>query len=190
MDSLLVRRLVGDIVGVVVAFAGHYLDASARARCVHPHLADCSAERCTDLESALSWTIEWLQQQSAITARVMFRVAGVPVTQDGIMLSIPGLDIEVARECSSIRSSLMLVITTMVLAHVLLRSWWRKSLLIAVAIPLSFVKNGFRIFVIAELGTRVDPGFLDGRLHRQGGDCVSQSCDRGSGGAAVGPATH
>src|SRR5713226_7971138 len=120
-------------------------------------------------ESALSWTIEWLQQQSAITARVMFRVAGVPVTQDGIMLSIPGLDIEVARECSSIRSSLMLVITTMVLAHVLLRSWWRKSLLIAVAIPLSFVKNGFRIFVIAELGTRVDPGFLDGRLHRQGG---------------------
>ena len=85
------------------------------------------------------------------------------------MLSIPGLDIEVARECSSIRSSLMLVITTMVLAHVLLRSWWRKSLLIAVAIPLSCAKNGLRIFVIAELGTQVDPGFLDGRLHHHGG---------------------
>ena len=120
-------------------------------------------------ESALNWTIEWLQQQSAITARIMFRVAGVPVTRDGIMLSIPGLDIEVARECSSIRSSLILVITTMVLAHLLLRTWWRRSLLIAVAIPLSFVKNGFRIFVISELGTRVDPGFLDGQLHRQGG---------------------
>ena len=85
------------------------------------------------------------------------------------MLSIPGLDIGVASACSSIRSSLILVITTMVLAHLLLGSWWRKSLLVAVAIPLSFIKNGFRIFVIAELGTQVDPAFLDGSLHHHGG---------------------
>ncbi len=81
-----------------------------------------------------------------------------------IVVSIPGLDIEVAQECSSIRSSLMLVVTTMVLAHLFLRSWWRKVLLIAVAIPLSVAKNGFRIFTIGELGTRVDPSFLSGRL--------------------------
>jgi exosortase len=120
-------------------------------------------------DAVLNWIIEWLQQQSATTARLMFRVARVPVTQDGIMLFIPGLDIEVARECSSIRSSLILVITTIVLVHLLLRSWWRKSLLVAAAIPLSFVKNGFRIFVISELGTRVDPSFFDGQLHRHGG---------------------
>jgi exosortase len=120
-------------------------------------------------EFALSWIVEFLQQQSAIAARIMFRAAGVPVTQDGIMLSIPGLDIEVARECSSIRSSLMLFVTTMVLAHLFLRSWWRKTLLIAAAIPLSVVKNGLRIFTIAELGTRVDPGFLSGKLHQDGG---------------------
>jgi hypothetical protein len=35
--------------------------------------------------------------------------------------------------------------------------------------PLSVVKNGLRIFVIAMLATRVDPSFLTGRLHRQGG---------------------
>jgi exosortase len=120
-------------------------------------------------EFALRWIVEFLQQQSAFAARIMFRVAGVPVTQDGIMLSIPNLDIEVARECSSIRSSLMLVVTTMVLAHLFLRSWWRKALLIAAAIPLSVGKNGLRIFTIAELGTRVDPGFLTGKLHHQGG---------------------
>ncbi len=120
-------------------------------------------------ESLLNWTIEWLQIQSATTARILFQLARVPVTQDGIMLSIPGLDIEVASQCSSIRSSLILVIVTMVLSHLLLRSWWRKILLVGVAIPLSFVKNGFRIFVISELGTRVDPGFFDGRLHHHGG---------------------
>jgi exosortase/archaeosortase family protein len=85
------------------------------------------------------------------------------------MLSIPGLDIEVARECSSIRSSMMLIVTTMFLAQLFLRSWWKKALLILVAIPLSVAKNALRIFTIAELGTRVDPGFLDGKLHRHGG---------------------
>ena len=120
-------------------------------------------------EFALNGIVEFLQQQSAYAARIMFRVIGVPVTQDGIILSIPGLDIEVARECSSIRSSLMLVVTTMVLAHLFLRSWWRKTLLIAASIPLSVAKNGLRIFTIAELGTRVNPGFLDGNFHHHGG---------------------
>src|ERR1035437_6227186 len=120
-------------------------------------------------EFAVNWIIEFLQQYSALTARIMFRAVGVPVTQDGILLSIPGLDIEVARECSSIRSSLILFVTTMVLAHLFLRSWGRKVVLIAAAIPLAVAKNGLRIFVIAELGTRVDPGFLEGNLHHHGG---------------------
>jgi exosortase len=118
---------------------------------------------------ALGWIVEFLQQQSALAARIMFRAAGIPAAQDGIMLSIPGLNIEVARECSSIRSSLMLVVTTLVLAHLFLRSWWRKALLVAAAIPLSVAKNGLRIVTIGELGTRVDPGFLHGKLHRNGG---------------------
>jgi exosortase len=120
-------------------------------------------------EFSLTWIVEFLQQQSATAARIMFRAIGVPVTQDGIMLSIPDLDIEVARECSSIRSSLMLVVTTMVLAHLFLRSWWRKALLVVAAIPLSVAKNGLRIVTISELGTRVDHRFLTGKLHHHGG---------------------
>ena len=119
--------------------------------------------------SALNWIVEFLQQESATVARVMFQLARVPVTQNGIMLSIPGLDIEVSPECSSIRSSLMLVVTTAVLAHLFLRSRWWKLLLIAVSVPLAIAKNGLRIFAIAELATRVDSGFLTGRFHRNGG---------------------
>jgi len=44
-----------------------------------------------------------------------------------------------------------------------------KALIIAAAVPLAIAKNGLRIFVIAELGTRVDRGFLDGNLHHHGG---------------------
>ncbi len=61
------------------------------------------------------------------------------------------------------------MVTTMVLAQMLLRSVWRKVLVIAVAIPLSVAKNGLRIFVLAMLGTRVDPSYLTGRLHHDGG---------------------
>ena len=97
------------------------------------------------------------------------QVVRVEVAQDALILSIPGVTIEVARECSSIRSSLMLVVATMVIAQLLLRSPWRKALLVALAVPLSVAKNGLRIFTIAMLGTRVDRGFLNGRLHHQGG---------------------
>jgi exosortase len=118
---------------------------------------------------ALNQIVASWQQGSAITASILFSAVGVPVTQDGIMLSIPGLTLEVAQECSSLRSSLMLIVTSMVLAHLFLRSFWRKTAVVLAAIPVSIAKNGLRIFSIAMLGTRVDPGFLHGNLHRKGG---------------------
>lgn len=118
---------------------------------------------------ALNEIVRWLQEGSALAAYALFTATGVPVAQDGVLLTIPGLTVEVAQECSSIRSSSMLLVTTMVLAHLLLRSPWRKVLVVGVAIVLSVAKNGLRIFTIAMLGTRVDPGYLNGRFHHQGG---------------------
>jgi exosortase len=118
---------------------------------------------------ALNRIVSLLQQGSAVAAHLLFLAAGIPVAQRGLLLHIPGLTLEVAPECSSIRSSLMLLVTTMVLAHLLLRAFWRKALLVAVAIPVSVAKNGLRIFVLGMLGSRVDPSFLTGRLHREGG---------------------
>ena len=101
---------------------------------------------------------------------------GVPVTQDGLFLTIPGLTLMVAEECSSIRSSSMLLVTTMVLAQLLLRSTWRKALLIAIAVPLSVAKNGLRIFAIAMLGTRVDPRIPDRQVSSPGRDYFFRDC--------------
>jgi exosortase len=113
--------------------------------------------------------VEVLQLGSAWAAHVLFAVCGIPVAQDGVQLTIPGLSLHVAQECSSIRSSSMLLMTTMVLAQLFLRSPWRKALVIGLAIPLSIAKNGLRIYTIAMLGTRVDTGYLTGRFHREGG---------------------
>jgi exosortase len=113
--------------------------------------------------------IALLQIGSAWSAHAFFAAFGVPVFQQGVILTIPGLIVQVAQECSSIRSSSMLIVTSLVMAQVLLRSFWRKAVVVAVAVPLSVFKNGLRIFIIAMLGTRVDPGYLTGRLHHQGG---------------------
>ncbi len=113
--------------------------------------------------------IALLQIGSAWSAHAFFAAFGVPVFQQGVVLTIPGLMVQVAQECSSIRSSSMLIVTTLVMAQFLLRSFWRKAVVVAVAVPLSVFKNGLRIFIIAMLGTRVNPGYLTGRLHHQGG---------------------
>jgi exosortase/archaeosortase family protein len=49
----------------------------------------------------------------------------------------------------------------------MVESKWPASIL--AAIPLSIAKNGFRIFTLSMLGVYVDPGFLHGWLHHQGG---------------------
>jgi exosortase len=113
--------------------------------------------------------VAFWQHGSAISASLLFSALGIPNTQDGVFVSIPGLNLEVAQECSSVRSSLMLIVTSMVLAQLFLRSFWRKAVLDLAAIPLSIAKNGVRIFTISMLGTRVDPAFLQGNLHRHGG---------------------
>lgn len=110
-----------------------------------------------------------LQRGSAMAAHALFAIFAVPVVRHGTSLFIPGLELDVAAECSSIRSSLMLMVATMVLAYEFLDSFWRRLLLVFLAVPLAAAKNGLRIFVIAMLGTRVDPAFLEGRLHREGG---------------------
>jgi len=120
-------------------------------------------------EFVLNPIVRLLQAGSAASAHLLLAAVGVPVAQDGTQITIPGLTIDVAPECSSIRSSLMLVVTTMILAQMLLGTMWRKALVIAVAIPLSVAKNGLRIFVLAMLTTRVDRSFITGKLHHEGG---------------------
>jgi exosortase len=91
------------------------------------------------------------------------------VTQKATSVSIPGLTVEVSEECSSIRSSMMLVVIAMVMSYLLLRSAWGRAIVILAAVPLCIAKNGLRVFTLTALGAYVDPGVLNSPLHRQGG---------------------
>jgi exosortase len=120
-------------------------------------------------DPVLDWMIRGLQQGSTEVAYRIFEALGIPVLRQGFLLSVPGVTIEVAQECSSIRSSMALLITCLVAAHLYLRTWWKVVVFVLLSLPLSVVKNGVRIATLTLLSLYVNPGFLRGNLHRDGG---------------------
>jgi exosortase len=117
----------------------------------------------------LDRAIVWLQVASAEVSYVVFRLVGVPILRTGFVFELPRVTIEVARECSGIRSSLAMLITSLLAGHLFLRSGWTKVVLTLTTLPLLVIKNGIRIVSLTMLSVYVDPSFLTGRLHRSGG---------------------
>ncbi len=110
-----------------------------------------------------------LQAGSAELAYILFRAVGVPVLRHGMVMSLPGIDIEVAQQCSGIRSTMALFVAGAVVSRVLLRTPWARSLAILCLAPIGMFRNAVRIVSISLLGVYVDRDFFFGNLHRQGG---------------------
>lgn len=120
-------------------------------------------------EPALSKVITFLQKGSADLAEVFFRLARIPYFRQGFIFELPEVTIRVAEECSGIRSTLALLITTVLASHLFLRSNWKRLLLILVVVPIAILKNGMRIATLSALAIYVNPEYLQGNLHHRGG---------------------
>ena len=99
----------------------------------------------------------------------MFSLTGLPNVRSGNFFRLPTITIEVAEECSGIRSSWILFITSLVAAEMFLRSSWRRLILVALIIPLGVLRNGFRILVISWLCVEVGPHMIHSFIHHRGG---------------------
>jgi len=110
-----------------------------------------------------------LQGASLKGSLLLFKLAGVPVLANGFVLSLPCVDIEIAQECSGIRSSTVLLLTGLVLQYRGLRSCWTRVLFVLSIVPLAIAKNAIRIFTLSVLAIDVSPDFLEGHLHHEGG---------------------
>ena len=106
---------------------------------------------------------------SAEVANWLFLVSGTPFLRSGMDFQLPGITITVAKECSGIRSSLVLVITSLLAANMFLRTTWRRALLVFAVIPLGLLRNGFRILVISLLCVHIGPHMINSIIHRRGG---------------------
>lgn len=111
----------------------------------------------------------FFQYVSADAASALIQLSGLPAVRDGLFFRLPGLSIQVAQECSGIRSTLVLLITSLLAGHLFLCSPWKRAFLALFVIPLAIIRNGFRIWSLAWLSVEVDPNIIDSVLHRRGG---------------------
>jgi exosortase/archaeosortase family protein len=61
------------------------------------------------------------------------------------------------------------VLTSLIAGHLYLTSGWARVLLLAASVLITVLKNGIRIVSLALLTLHVDPTYLDGQLHHDGG---------------------
>lgn len=120
-------------------------------------------------EEILGPIVRFLQAGSAEVSYWVIRSVGVPVFRDGFLFALPGLTIEVAEQCSGIRSGISLFLVSILAGNIFLKSGWRKLALAIAAVPITIVKNGLRIVTLSLIGAYVDRGVLQGPLHKAGG---------------------
>jgi exosortase len=113
--------------------------------------------------------VYFLQAGSAWITEALFDLFHVPALREGFVFHLARVDIEVAKECSGIRSSMALLILALLATHFTLKSFWKKALFLACGLFMMILKNGIRIAILTLLAMYVDPGFLYGKLHQRGG---------------------
>jgi exosortase C (VPDSG-CTERM-specific) len=106
---------------------------------------------------------------SAEAANLFFHLSGTPVFRNGTVFQLPNITIQVAQECSGIRSSWVLFITSLLAGNLFLKSNWRRMLLICFVLPLAILRNGFRVCVIGMLCVSFGPQMINSIIHRRGG---------------------
>jgi len=117
----------------------------------------------------LNHIINLLQLGSTWVTGSLLDLLGVPVLREGFVFHLARFNIEVAQECSGIRSSMALLVLALLVSHFQLNRFGSKALFVVSGLLMMILKNGIRIATLSMLAIYVDPGFLLGRLHHEGG---------------------
>jgi exosortase C (VPDSG-CTERM-specific) len=117
----------------------------------------------------LEWIEAGLQHASAEVTAWLFPLLDIPNYRVGLSFQLPNLTIAVAPECSGIRSSLVLFITSLVAGYLLLERPWQRAALTLLVIPLGILRNAVRIVTLGWLCTHHGPEMIHSAIHHRGG---------------------
>ena len=120
-------------------------------------------------QAMLDKVVYALQKGSAEISAVLFSLTAMPVLREGFIFRLPRFSIEVARECSGIRSSIALLVLAILVGHFFLHKFWKQVVFVLAGFVVMIVKNGIRIVTLTALANYVNQAFLYGNLHREGG---------------------
>lgn len=110
-----------------------------------------------------------LQFLASDLATWFLQVFGVPVLQNGNVLQLPNMSLEVVEACSGIRSLISLVTLAIIYGYLLEESYVLRAVLAAAAIPIAVLANGLRIMGTGITGLYWDPDKAQGFFHEFSG---------------------
>jgi exosortase C (VPDSG-CTERM-specific) len=111
----------------------------------------------------------FLQEGSTYVTHGMLSLSGIRFVRHGFSFELPGLTLIVAPECSGIHSTVVLFVTSVLAGYLFLKSPARRAILALAVLPLALLRNGFRIFTIAQLCYQLGLHWLNSWVHHQGG---------------------
>jgi len=106
-----------------------------------------------------------IQHAVAGFAAAVGEVLQIPVEQDGILLRLPAITLQVAEACAGLRFALVLFVLVAAFARLVLPSGSAQALLIVLSIPVVMVANAMRVATIAVGAHAVGPHVAMGPLH-------------------------
>jgi len=97
---------------------------------------------------------------------------GVPVLQNGVMLQLPNMTLEVADECSSVPAIAALLALGAAYAQLQARPTWIRTILTLAAAPLGLLSNIIRLILTSLSAYYLGPIALNNTIHKFNGTSV------------------
>ena len=106
-----------------------------------------------------------LRTATSVLSEVFIRAAGVPIVREGNLLTWSNIVLEVARECSGIRSTIALVTIGLVFGYVPESRSWSRFAVAALTVPVVIVTNSIRVAATAISTHYYGPAAARGFVH-------------------------
>ena len=106
-----------------------------------------------------------LQNFSARNAAALLNFIGIPAYRHGVYIDLPSINLEVAQACSGVNYLIAIIAIGIPLAHLYVKGWRRKCLLVSLAVVIAILANGLRIALIGVFSYYTVGNPLHGPFH-------------------------
>lgn len=95
----------------------------------------------------------------------LIKAMGIPVFQDGNIIKFTNFEMEVVEACSGMRSLVTYLMLGTLIGSFLSGSFWKKCIMVIMAIPVAFLNNILRVVVTGILGHFFSSKMAQGFFH-------------------------
>ncbi len=109
--------------------------------------------------------IPYLQEITADISVYLVRLSGVPIYREGMYLTVPNGQFEVAEACSGIRFLISSIALGTLFSYIFFKKWWKFFLFIIFTSIFPIIANGLRAYGIIMIGNLSNMKYAAGADH-------------------------